>query len=96
MLSKLCVSDGALFGVSLIASLQYTGQALPKPIQAAIKHLSEHALDRVGIFRKPGVKSRIQKLRQQIANLGMHTFKFNDLVIFDSNENLFLHKKLTF
>jgi deleted in liver cancer protein len=40
-------------------------------IQAAIKHLSQHALDRVGIFRKPGVKSRIQKLRQQLISLGV-------------------------
>ncbi|CAB3380779.1 Hypothetical predicted protein [Cloeon dipterum] len=61
--------DGAVFGVSLYTCLQTTGQALPPPIQTAIQHLSLNALDRQGIFRRPGVKSRIQKLRQHLTEL---------------------------
>ncbi|XP_065337317.1 rho GTPase-activating protein 7 [Cloeon dipterum] len=61
--------EGAVFGVSLHDLVQTTGQALPQAIQTAIQHLSLHALDRQGIFRRPGVKSRIQKLRQHLTEL---------------------------
>ncbi|XP_070615732.1 stAR-related lipid transfer protein 8 isoform X2 [Erythrolamprus reginae] len=53
-----------VFGVPLIVSVQRTGQPLPQSIQQAMRYIRSQCLDQVGIFRKSGVKSRIQKLRQ--------------------------------
>lgn len=55
--------DKTVFGVPLLLSLQRTGQALPKCIQISLRWLRANALDQVGIFRKSGVRSRIQKLK---------------------------------
>ncbi|XP_006621141.1 rho GTPase-activating protein 7-like [Apis dorsata] len=62
--------DKTVFGVPLLLSLQRTGQALPKCIQIALRWLRANALDQVGIFRKSGVKSRIQKLKMMTETLG--------------------------
>jgi hypothetical protein len=59
----LCVPDKTVFGVPLLLSLQRHGQALPKCIQAALRWLRVNSLDQVGLFRKSGVRSRIQKLK---------------------------------
>ncbi|XP_070808281.1 stAR-related lipid transfer protein 8 [Pituophis catenifer annectens] len=53
-----------VFGVPLIVSVQRTGQPLPQSIQQAMRYIRSRCLDQVGIFRKSGVKSRIQNLRQ--------------------------------
>ncbi|GIX74998.1 rho GTPase-activating protein 7 [Caerostris extrusa] len=55
--------DKVVFGVPLLLILQRTGQPLPVSIQAAIQYLRKTALDATGLFRKSGVRSRIQKLR---------------------------------
>ncbi|KAI4501331.1 hypothetical protein M0802_003704 [Mischocyttarus mexicanus] len=55
--------DKTVFGVPLLLSLQRTGQALPKSIQNALRWIRTNALDQVGLFRKSGVRSRIQKLK---------------------------------
>ncbi|XP_054709659.1 rho GTPase-activating protein 7-like [Uloborus diversus] len=55
--------DKVVFGVPLLMILQRTGQPLPSSIQAAIHYLRETALDASGLFRKSGVRSRIQKLK---------------------------------
>ncbi|KAJ8891728.1 hypothetical protein PR048_004263 [Dryococelus australis] len=55
--------DKTVFGVPLLLSLQRDGQALPRCIQAALRWLRVNALDQVGLFRKSGVRSRIQKLK---------------------------------
>lgn len=52
-----------MFGVPLVVSLQRSGQALPACIQAALSWLRTEAVDQVGLFRKPGVRSRIQRLK---------------------------------
>lgn len=44
--------------------LQRTGQSLPKTIEEALIWLQQNACDQVGLFRKPGVRSRIQALRR--------------------------------
>ncbi|XP_039220313.1 stAR-related lipid transfer protein 8-like isoform X2 [Crotalus tigris] len=54
-----------VFGVPLILSVQRTGQPLPQSIQQAMRYIRSRCLDQVGIFRKSGVKSRIQVLRQR-------------------------------
>uniref|UniRef100_F6XC52 Rho GTPase-activating protein 7 n=1 Tax=Equus caballus TaxID=9796 RepID=F6XC52_HORSE len=56
--------DRNVFGVPLTINVQRTGQPLPQSIQQAMRYLRNHCLDQVGLFRKSGVKSRIQALRQ--------------------------------
>ncbi|KAJ7320251.1 hypothetical protein JRQ81_019762, partial [Phrynocephalus forsythii] len=56
--------DKNIFGVPLIVHVQRTGQPLPQGIQQALHYLRNNCLDQVGLFRKSGVKSRIQALRQ--------------------------------
>ncbi|XP_068960945.1 rho GTPase-activating protein 7 [Petaurus breviceps papuanus] len=56
--------DRSVFGVPLSINVQRTGQPLPQSIQQAMGYLYNQCLDQVGLFRKSGVKSRIQALRQ--------------------------------
>uniref|UniRef100_A0A672FLP5 Rho GTPase-activating protein 7 n=1 Tax=Salarias fasciatus TaxID=181472 RepID=A0A672FLP5_SALFA len=56
--------DRNVFGVPLQVIVQRTGQPLPQGIQQAMRYLRSQCLDQVGLFRKSGVKSRIQALRQ--------------------------------
>ncbi|KAJ8281298.1 hypothetical protein GJAV_G00065940 [Gymnothorax javanicus] len=56
--------DRSVFGVPLQVNLQRYGQPLPPSIQEAMRYLRNQGLDQVGLFRKSGVKSRIQALRQ--------------------------------
>lgn len=58
--------DHTIFGVPLTVILQKTGQCLPKTIEEALIWLRQNAADQVGLFRKPGVKSRIQALRHLV------------------------------
>ncbi|XP_060719669.1 stAR-related lipid transfer protein 8 [Tachysurus vachellii] len=55
--------DKRVFGVPPIVNLQRSGQPLPQSIQQAMRYLRSQCLEKVGIFRKSGVKSRIQALR---------------------------------
>ncbi|XP_041864808.1 stAR-related lipid transfer protein 13 isoform X1 [Melanotaenia boesemani] len=57
--------EKSVFGVPLIVHVQRCGFPLPLCLQQALIHLRTHCLDQVGLFRKSGVKSRIQALRQQ-------------------------------
>ncbi|XP_061595368.1 stAR-related lipid transfer protein 13-like isoform X2 [Cololabis saira] len=57
--------EKSVFGVPLIIHVQRCGFPLPLCLQQAFVHLRTHCLDQVGLFRKSGVKSRIQALRQQ-------------------------------
>uniref|UniRef100_A0A7N6A900 StAR-related lipid transfer protein 13 n=2 Tax=Anabas testudineus TaxID=64144 RepID=A0A7N6A900_ANATE len=57
--------EKSVFGVPLIVHVQRCGFPLPLCLQQALSHLRTHCLDQVGLFRKSGVKSRIQALRQQ-------------------------------
>uniref|UniRef100_A0A8D0BA42 StAR related lipid transfer domain containing 8 n=1 Tax=Salvator merianae TaxID=96440 RepID=A0A8D0BA42_SALMN len=55
--------DKKVFGVPAMVSVQRAGQPLPQSIQQAMRYIRNQCLDQVGIFRKSGVKSRIQALR---------------------------------
>ncbi|GAB6028696.1 hypothetical protein CHUAL_004520 [Chamberlinius hualienensis] len=55
--------DKMVFGVPLVVVLQRTGQPIPPSIQSSIRYIRKCAMDSVGIFRKSGVRSRIQKLK---------------------------------
>ncbi|XP_069017341.1 stAR-related lipid transfer protein 13 isoform X1 [Embiotoca jacksoni] len=60
--------DKNVFGVPLIVHVQRSGQPLPLGLQQALRYLRSQCLDQVGLFRKSGVKSRIQTLRQMNEN----------------------------
>ncbi|XP_062865059.1 rho GTPase-activating protein 7 isoform X2 [Trichomycterus rosablanca] len=62
--------DRSVFGVALQVNVQRSGQPLPQGIQQAMRYLRNHGLDQVGLFRKSGVKSRIQALRQMNESCG--------------------------
>ncbi|XP_071362144.1 rho GTPase-activating protein 7 isoform X2 [Trachinotus anak] len=55
-----------VFGVPLLLSVQQTGEPLPPSILRALVYLRTECLDQVGLFRKSGVKSRIQYLRELV------------------------------
>lgn len=69
--------DKKVFGVPLIETLRRSGQPVPQCILYAMKYLRSTAKDADGIFRKSGVKSRIQNIRDQIElNTGNNLFFF--------------------
>ncbi|XP_037401814.1 rho GTPase-activating protein 7 isoform X1 [Pygocentrus nattereri] len=55
-----------VFGVPLLQSVQQSAKPLPPSILRAMEYLKTECLDQVGLFRKPGVKSRIQYLRDMV------------------------------
>ncbi|XP_076607275.1 rho GTPase-activating protein 7 isoform X2 [Chaetodon auriga] len=55
-----------VFGVPLLLITQQTGEPLPPSILRALVYLRNECLDQVGLFRKSGVKSRIQYLRELV------------------------------
>ncbi|XP_077449046.1 stAR-related lipid transfer protein 13-like isoform X2 [Stigmatopora argus] len=57
--------ERSVFGVPLMTHVRRCGFPLPLCLQQALAHLTRHCLDQVGLFRKSGVKSRIQALRVQ-------------------------------
>ncbi|KAM8742105.1 rho GTPase-activating protein 7 isoform 2-T2 [Acanthopagrus schlegelii] len=60
------VKGRRVFGVPLLVSVQQTGGPLPPSILRALVYLRTECLDQVGLFRKSGVKSRIQYLRELV------------------------------
>ena len=57
-------TDRNIFGVPLLHVLQTTGLPLPQSILYAMRFLRRTSSDAVGIFRKPGVRSRILQLKR--------------------------------
>ncbi|XP_061904849.1 rho GTPase-activating protein 7 isoform X1 [Entelurus aequoreus] len=55
-----------VFGVPLLVNVQQTGEPLPPSILRALVYLKTECLDQVGLFRKSGLKSRIQYLREML------------------------------
>lgn len=55
-----------VFEVPLLQSVQQSGKPLPPSILRAMEFLRTKCLDQVGLFRKSGVKSRIQNLRDMV------------------------------
>lgn len=74
--------DKTVFGVPLITNVQKNSSALPPFIQSAFRWLEDNALDHVGLFRKPGVKSRIQRLKEQ-AQVDPDNVKFENHQAYD-------------
>ncbi|KAM9846857.1 rho GTPase-activating protein 7 [Aulostomus maculatus] len=55
-----------VFGVPLLLNVQQTGEPLPPSILRALVYLRGDCVDQVGLFRKSGLKSRIQYLRELV------------------------------
>lgn len=60
---------------------QYDGHILPPFFEDALSYLTKFGLNSVGIFRKSGVKSRINSMREQIESGGM--LDFASVCVFD-------------
>ncbi|TTC00283.1 Rho GTPase-activating protein 7 [Bagarius yarrelli] len=71
-----------VFGVPLLQSVQRSGKPLPPSILRAMEYLKTDCLDQVGLFRKSGVKSRIQYLREMI-EADPEGFSFEEQSAFD-------------
>ncbi|MEQ2159864.1 StAR- lipid transfer protein 13 [Goodea atripinnis] len=74
--------EKSVFGVPLIVHVQRCGFPLPLCLQQALSHLRTYCLDQVGLFRKSGVKSRIQALRQQ-CELSPNCVNYEDQSAYD-------------
>ena len=74
-----------VFGVPLRIYQQTTGHILPIAITNALQYVRMHAGKCDGLFRKPGVKSKIDRLRTQIETVNdshgestVETIKFDE------------------
>lgn len=68
-----CVQEMAaarrrIFGVPPVILLQKLGVPLPPAVTLAMQHLKTVARNSTGLFRKPGVQSRIQQLQNELEN----------------------------
>ncbi|GJQ82165.1 hypothetical protein Trydic_g3619 [Trypoxylus dichotomus] len=74
--------DKIIFGVSITVIQQRTGLPLPRSIAEALNWLVANAANNVGIFRKPGVRSRIQHLKTIMEEFG-DEINFDDQQAYD-------------
>ncbi|XP_049544471.1 uncharacterized protein LOC125956532 [Anopheles darlingi] len=78
--------DRRVFGMPLVLNLQRYGSTVPYSIRMAFSWLEQNALDQVGLFRKPGVKSRIAKLKSVIEasnDVGCRSEMFDEYHAYD-------------
>ncbi|KAF5274760.1 hypothetical protein FQR65_LT04313 [Abscondita terminalis] len=74
--------DNQLLNLPLTVVLQRTGQPLPRGIQESLEWLRINGSDQVGLFRKPGVRSRIQALKNIVESQG-ENINFNEQQAYD-------------
>ncbi|XP_061165174.1 rho GTPase-activating protein 7-like isoform X2 [Saccostrea echinata] len=75
-------NDRNVFGVPLLVTLQRTGQPLPQCMLSAMRYLRKTAKEAVGIFRKSGVRTRIQKLKNEV-EANPDSVNFQELQAYD-------------
>jgi hypothetical protein len=80
-----------VFGTSLNAIIQHTGQPLPNRILEAMKYIRKIAQNEVGIFRKNGVKTRINKLKESINRNESINYQSSDYTPFDIADTIKLY-----
>ncbi|CAG0888802.1 unnamed protein product [Cyprideis torosa] len=68
--------DKLVFGVPLQVNVARHGQPLPAAILRAVDFLRHAAKDAVGLFRRSGVRSRIEKLKQMCEQGDFEKIKF--------------------
>ncbi|KAJ0061447.1 hypothetical protein NL108_001633 [Boleophthalmus pectinirostris] len=76
------VKGRRVFGVPLLVNMQQTGEPLPPSVLRAMVYLRNECVDQMGVFRKSGLKSRIQALRDQLES-GPHQVSFSGVCAFD-------------
>ncbi|XP_030836720.1 rho GTPase-activating protein 7 isoform X2 [Strongylocentrotus purpuratus] len=76
------IKDRLVFGVPLLYHLQKTGQPLPQTILYAMRYLRRQAGEAVGLFRKPGVRSRIQALKK-MNEANPDTLSYDGMMAYD-------------
>ncbi|KAF5300209.1 hypothetical protein FQA39_LY11243 [Lamprigera yunnana] len=74
--------DNQILHLPLASVLQRTGQVLPRGIQESLEWLHINGSDQVGLFRKPGVRSRIQALKTVVETQG-ENINFNEQQAYD-------------
>ena len=79
--------DKNIFGVPLLVMAERTGNPLPHPVLLVLNHLTRLSIDSVGIFRKSGMKSRIEKLRNQMENTP-DKVSFDEYSVYDIADTL--------
>ncbi|RUS85538.1 hypothetical protein EGW08_006681, partial [Elysia chlorotica] len=72
-------SERTVFGVPLSVMVQRTGQPLPQSVLYAMRYLRRTSQASIGIFRKSGVKSKIQQLRDHLEAHPADTTDFEGL-----------------
>ena len=85
------VATPAVFGVSLISIMQNTGQPLPQHILEAMRFIRKVAPNEIGIFRKNGNKSRINRLKDGINKNEKINFYSDDITVFDIADTIKLY-----
>lgn len=80
-----------VFGTSLTAIMQHTGQPLPHRILEAMKHLRKIAQNEIGVFRKNGVKTRINKLKDSINRNESIDYQSSEYTPFDIADTIKLY-----
>ena len=83
--------DQAVFGVALSSIMQRTGQPLPCQVLQAMKFIRRIAQQEVGIFRKNGVKTRINRLKELIDKSEPLCFDANEFTVFDVADTIKLY-----
>jgi hypothetical protein len=80
-----------VFGLPLANIMQHTGQPLPQRIIEAMKFIRKIAPNEIGIFRKNGNKSRINKLKEYININEKICFNSDELTVFDIADTIKLY-----
>ena len=80
-----------VFGLPLSTIMQHTGQPLPQRIIEAMKFIRKIAPNEIGIFRKNGNKSRINKLKEYININEKICFNSDELTVFDIADTIKLY-----
>lgn len=84
-------TPSTVFGTSLNAIMQHTGQPLPHKILEAMKYLRKIAQNEIGVFRKNGVKTRINKLRESINRNETIDYQSSEYTPFDIADTVKLY-----
>ena len=71
--------------------MQHTGQPLPHRILEAMKYLRKIAQYEIGVFRKNGVKTRINKLKELINRNESINFQSSEFTPFDIADTIKLY-----
>lgn len=87
----LTLMPSTVFGTSLIVIMQHTGQPLPHRILEAMKYLRKIAQYEIGVFRKNGVKTRINKLKELINRNESINFQSSEFTPFDIADTIKLY-----